>query len=132
MRISGQECSGCISPSSFVSLLPFSGRPASRRPCLPGSTGPPDTCAQGLGSNFILSNALPVAHIEAREVVASIFGVKNVLIDDKSCPSRLRSVADSDLPNGSVFPKDVIPSMKRMKLTNSDEKKTHISSAVIL
>ena len=130
--VNEQECSGCISPSSSAGLPPSSERPASRKPCLLGSTGPPDTWAQGLHSNFTpIHITVPVAHIESRQVVASIFGVKNVLVDDESCPSRLGGVAYPDLPDCAVFPKDVVPSRVGWK-EQTVKKKTHISSAVIL
>ena len=81
---------------------------------MPGSTAQPDTCAENLISGLLFPIA-PVAHIESREVIASILGVKDVLVDDKSCSSGFRSVPHSDLPDSTVFPKDVIPAREPVR-----------------
>jgi len=49
-----------------------------------------------------------IADIEAWQMVTSILGIKDVLIDDISCSSRFWCVPCPDLTNWSIFPKDII------------------------
>lgn len=57
---------------------------------------------------IVQNDKVSVAHVESRQVITSIFGIKDVFIDYIGCSSRFWSVSNSDLPNGPVFPKNII------------------------
>lgn len=49
-----------------------------------------------------------VAHVEPRQVVTGVLGIEDVLVDHVGCSSGLRGIPNSDLPDGPVFPKNVV------------------------
>jgi len=63
---------------------------------------------EGLVCLIVQYHQVAVADVEPREVIARVFGVEDVLVNNKCGPSSLWSVSYSDLSDGPVLAEDVV------------------------